>query len=199
MAYLQQYIQSPVCMNSHPNAPVPPTPRSQNSARSPLPRQRLQPMPCTLVPPFSPALLSGTPYPYPFSYLRRGYTYPARVLRLATPATAGVGPYEPMLAEQLEYQMHMYALNNGAATDSTLSPSSTPYPGMGQNYYPFSTFVSQTRNRTAFLNGEGEGDGEHINISRKSSPSHTPYFSYHQNSVVGVSRSVVGLKPFETV
>lgn len=44
--------------------------------------------------------------------------------------------------------MQMYAYNNGAAaamTDSTLSPSSTPYPGMGPSYNPFGAFLNQTR------------------------------------------------------
>ena len=174
MAYFTQYIQTPISTNSRPGAPVPPTPHSQSGTRSPMPHQPLQPMPRSLIPPFSPAPPSGTPYPYPFSHLRRNYAYPARVSRLATPATAGAGPtYEPTLEEQLEYHMRIYAMNNGGAvTDSTLSPSSTPYPGMGQNYHPFSAFLAQARNRAAFLGGNG-GD-EHISVSRRSSPSHEP-------------------------
>lgn len=184
-AYLQQYIQTPISthMNHRPDAPIPPTPHSQTAAPTPFQQAGFpmhEPIPHTLVPPFSPAPPGGTPYPYPFSHVHRGYSYPSHPM--GGRVTSSI--YDPsVVQEQLALQMQMYAFNNaGAITDSTLSPSSTPYPGMGPAYSPFSAFLAQTRNfqraRLQYqqqLVGDSNGeDGRFTSASIRSSPSHMP-------------------------
>ncbi|KAI0292596.1 hypothetical protein B0F90DRAFT_1645421 [Multifurca ochricompacta] len=72
-----------------------------------------------------------------------------------------------VVREQLALQMQIYALNNGGmVSDSTLSPSSTPYPG--PQYNPW-TFL-QTSNVFGGRRG-GMGDST---ASMQSSPSHQP-------------------------
>ncbi|KAL5488442.1 hypothetical protein ACEPAI_6560 [Sanghuangporus weigelae] len=97
------------------------------------------------------------------------------------------------LEEQFRLQMQMYAYNNalgdngggGVMTDSTLSPSSTPYPGMSPGYTPFGAYLNQSRRfarareRAAVFNGgyglPGPGeDGRVTGASMRSSPSHLP-------------------------
>ena len=67
----------------------------------------------------------------------------------------------------------MYAYNNGAMSDSTLSPASTPYPGVGPTYAPFSAFLNQSRAYARARDGAGE-DGRITSASIRSSPSHLP-------------------------
>ena len=145
-AYLQTYFQS-----VRPNAPIPPTPHSQTAAPSPSPFvSSMQP---------SPAPPVGSPYPYPFTHVRRNYTVPA----VPTAPSSTYDPNHPsVIEEQLALQMQMYALNNNAPmTDSTFSPSSTPFP--------------TTYNPWAFLQASRAFGGRRFDsMSLQSSPSHQP-------------------------
>ncbi|KLO13834.1 hypothetical protein SCHPADRAFT_873553 [Schizopora paradoxa] len=191
-----QYLPTPQSLTQQPrpDAPIPPTPHSQSQGEQPPGPQ--EPVPRTLIPPFSPAPPGGTPYPYPFSHMRRGYTYPIRPVASGG-AVGGAGPprasssvYDPaFIQEQLTLQMQLAAINNAAAngmvSDSTLSPSSTPFPGTGPMYTPFGAFISQTRRmggRGFGLNGGftglvaemGADGGRLTRASTRSSPSHLP-------------------------
>ena len=147
-AYLQTYFQS-----TRPNAPIPPTPHSQTAAPSPSPFiSSIQP---------SPAPPVGSPYPYPFTHVRRN-PYPAHVI--PTAPSSNYDPNHPsVIEEQLALQMQMYALNNNAAmSDSTFSPSSTPFPGAAYNPW-------------AFLQASRAFGGRRFDsMSLQSSPSHQP-------------------------
>ncbi|KAI5997334.1 hypothetical protein EDC04DRAFT_2909643 [Pisolithus marmoratus] len=143
-AYLQAYLQS-----VRPNAPIPPTPHSQTAAPSPSPLvSSIQPSPAPV----------GSPYPFPFSHVRRNFAY--------TQPTAPSTTYDPAsIEEQIALQMQMYALNNHAVlSDSTFSPSSTPFPAPGHNPW---TFLQSTR---AFGGARRRFDS----MSMRSSPSHQP-------------------------
>ena len=105
----------------------------------------------------SPAPPVGSPYPYPFGHVRRQYAVPAV-------PTAPSTNYDPNhIEEQLALQMQMYALNNNAAmSDSTFSPSSTPFPGA--TYSPW-----------AYLQASRAFGGRRFDsMSLQSSPSHQP-------------------------
>ncbi|KAG9308741.1 hypothetical protein JVU11DRAFT_10114 [Chiua virens] len=147
-AYLQTYFHS-----TRPNAPIPPTPHSQTAAPSPSPFvSSIQP---------SPAPPVGSPYPYPFTHVHRN-TYPVHAV--PTAPTSAYDPNHPsVIEEQLALQMQMYALNNNAAmSDSTFSPSSTPFPGTGYNPW-------------AFLQASRAFGGRRFDsMSLQSSPSHQP-------------------------
>ncbi|KAG1788526.1 uncharacterized protein HD556DRAFT_1447731 [Suillus plorans] len=80
-----------------------------------------------------PAPPVGSPYPYPFSHVRRNNVY--STYSIHTAPSSNYDPNHPsVIEEQLTLQMQMYALNNHAAlSDSTFSPSSTPFPGAGYN------------------------------------------------------------------
>lgn len=237
-AYMQQFMPPgsssgslPHSIHARPDAPIPPTPHSQTSAPTPFQRNALAYMQHLqqqhqqqdsvsqengaaqngqkmFNPPMTPATPSGTPYPYPFSHVRRGLVHP--------PPSIPRGPssvYDPhVVQEQLRLQMQMYALNNqnaaasangsfqngsnnqsnnvylqnlynqGLETDSTLSPASTPFPGMGPSYHPFNAFLNQTR---AFARARNAGgvfvpgampgeEGRVTSASHRSSPSHFP-------------------------
>ncbi|KAH0839334.1 hypothetical protein J3R83DRAFT_16 [Lanmaoa asiatica] len=147
-AYLQTYFQS-----TRPNAPIPPTPHSQTAAPSPSPFvSSIQP---------SPAPPVGSPYPYPFTHVHRN-RYPVHAV--PTAPSSNYDPNHPsVIEEQLALQMQMYALNNNAAmSDSTFSPSSTPFPGAGYNPW-------------AFLQASRAFGGRRFDsMSLQSSPSHQP-------------------------
>lgn len=184
-AYMPQFVPQPIstqAIHIRPDAPIPPTPHSQTSAPTPFrqpqhgshtsqsngttPNEESSQR--TLLPSFSPAPPSGTPYPYPFSHVRRGFPYPPPVPRVPSSV------YDPgVVQEQLRLQMQMYAYNNGAMSDSTLSPASTPYPGVGPTYAPFSAFLNQSRAYARARDGAGE-DGRITSASIRSSPSHLP-------------------------
>ncbi|EJD00748.1 uncharacterized protein FOMMEDRAFT_141569 [Fomitiporia mediterranea MF3/22] len=197
-AYMQQFMPPGSMSNqggslhSRPDAPIPPTPHSQTSAPTPFQHQNQQnnghgdgnghgqgneQSQRPLIPPFSPAPPSGTPYPYPFSHVRRGFAYPPPPVP-RVPSSV----YDPsVVQEQLRLQMQMYAYNNGALSDSTLSQASTPYPGMGPAYTPFGAFLNQSRAfaaaQRARVEGGGVGigeDGRVTSASMRSSPSHLP-------------------------
>ncbi|KAH8115667.1 hypothetical protein DFH11DRAFT_1725895 [Phellopilus nigrolimitatus] len=206
-AYMQQFMPplppapppppflSTQHLHARPDAPIPPTPHSQTSAPTPFQHPNgVHNNNGAAVggrPPYSPAP-PGTPYPYPFSHMRRGFVYPAAP---ASARIASASVYDPnVVQEQFRMQMQMYAYNNGggagAMTDSTLSPTSTPYPGMGPGYTPFGAFLTQSRAyararaeaearpgdaRAGEAPGSGGGeDGRITSASIRSSPSHMP-------------------------
>jgi len=154
-SYISHYFQSP-----RPVAPIPPTPHSQTAAPSPL----ISSMQASPAPPV------GSPYPYPFSHVRRNNTYSAYPVNTAP--SSNYDPNHPsVIEEQLALQMQMYALNNHAAlSDSTFSPSSTPYPGPGYNPW---TFLQASR---AFGMGGAVRPrfDSTATMSIQSSPSHQP-------------------------
>ena len=147
-AYLQTYFQA-----TRPNAPIPPTPHSQTGAPSPSPFvSSIQP---------SPAPPVGSPYPYPFTHVRRNQ-YPVHAV--PTAPSSNYDPNHPsVIEEQLALQMQMYALNNNATmTDSTFSPSATPFPSAAYNPW-------------AFLQASRAFGGRRFDsMSLQSSPSHQP-------------------------
>ncbi|KAJ3505281.1 hypothetical protein NLJ89_g7501 [Agrocybe chaxingu] len=109
-AYINAYFHS-----SRPDAPVPPTPHSQTAAPSPSPFMGNMPHYR------SPAPTAGSPYPYPFNHVRRkAQSQTQRLLQNGLdPAT---------IQEQVARQWQIFAQNNqGNITDSTLSPTSTPF------------------------------------------------------------------------
>ncbi|KAG2132028.1 hypothetical protein DEU56DRAFT_812716 [Suillus clintonianus] len=117
-AYISHYSQAP-----RPVAPIPPTPHSQTAAPSPL-ISSMQSMQASPAPPV------GSPYPYPFSHVRRNNTYFGYPIHTAP--SSNYDPNHSVIKEQVALQMQMYALNNHAIlSDSTFSPSSTPFPGPG--------------------------------------------------------------------
>ena len=152
-AYLRAFLQSP-----RPNAPIPPTPHTHTAAPSPSPLiSGLQSMP-----PYSPIPPAGSPYPFPFSHVRRQHAYPNQT---RSGLSSNYDPNHPAaIQEQIALQLQMYALNNNRAmSDSTLSPSSTPFPPTGYN--PWALLHA---NRA--LGGRGHQDP----LSLQSSPSHEP-------------------------
>ncbi|KAG2053768.1 hypothetical protein BDR06DRAFT_885301 [Suillus hirtellus] len=155
-AYISHYFQSP-----RPVAPIPPTPHSQTAAPSPL-ISSMQSMQASPAPPV------GSPYPYPFSHVRRNNVYSTYPIHTAP--SSNYDPNHPsVIEEQLALQMQMYALNNHAAlSDSTFSPSSTPFPGAGYNPW---TFLQASR---AFGGGVRPRFDSTATMSIQSSPSHQP-------------------------
>ncbi|KAI5824851.1 hypothetical protein K523DRAFT_252335 [Schizophyllum commune Tattone D] len=116
-AYLQAILSSP-----RPDAPIPPTPHSQTAAPSPSPlinvnaRAAYEKEPI----PFSPIVPAGSPYPYPFTHVRRA------------PYVAPPDPNHPAaIQEQLARQWQVYAQNNQDAFSTTETTSSTPFQGAG--------------------------------------------------------------------
>jgi hypothetical protein len=114
-----------------------------------------------VLPPYSPVPHPDSPYPYPFEDIRR------RIYAGSDNVTMGLSQMDPdAVHEQSVLQWQAYALNNGGMiSDSTLSPSSTPFPG--PQYNPW-TFL-----RTSALSG-GRGDITGSQASTRSSPSHQP-------------------------
>ncbi|KAH9949164.1 hypothetical protein B0H21DRAFT_688764 [Amylocystis lapponica] len=152
-SYLKAYLQSP---DSRPGAPVPPTPHSQTAAPSPSPL--ISAMQSDAEP-----RQVGSPYPYPFTHIRRSTGSAPQ----QAPSTAYDMNNPAVIREQLALQMQIYALNNGLPppSDSTFSPSSTPYPGPGYNPWAFMPMMSAP-------SGMGGADG--ATMSMRSSPSHEP-------------------------
>ncbi|TFK35068.1 hypothetical protein BDQ12DRAFT_612424 [Crucibulum laeve] len=159
-AYIQAYLQS-----ARPDAPIPPTPRSQTAAPSPSP----------LVsggydgggkelPPFSPVAPVGSPYPYPFSHVRRNQPLNGPNRPQFPSNQSNQDPNHPsVIQEQIARQWQVYAQNNhGNVSDSTFSPSSTPFQGAA-GYNPWALWhMNRTFGRM------------HDTISMQSSPSHEP-------------------------
>ncbi|KAH9991504.1 hypothetical protein BJV77DRAFT_1007848 [Russula vinacea] len=117
-----------------------------------------------VLPPYSPAPPVGSPYPYPFGHIRRGQNYSG-----SYNPTMDFSQMDPnVVREQLALQMQIYALNNGGmVSDSTLSPSSTPFPGPQYNPWAF----LQTSDVFGGRRGGGIPDSS---ASMRSSPSHQP-------------------------
>ncbi|KAK7022933.1 hypothetical protein VNI00_016823 [Paramarasmius palmivorus] len=154
-SYIQAYLRSP-----RPDAPIPPTPHSQTSPPSPSPLLSGAFDHSKQLPPFSPIVPAGSPYPYPFSHVRRNpyssqatHQHPANV-DLNNPA---------VIHEQFVKQWQVYAQNNhGSITDSTLSPSTTPFPT--PPYNPWAYWHTQR-----VLGGRFPDTA-----TQRSSPSHEP-------------------------
>jgi len=158
-AYLQTYLQSP---GNRPQAPIPPTPHSQTTAPSPSPLVHLGAGGYDI----EQLRNAGSPYPHPFSHVRRNAYTAAR-----TPSIA-YDPNDPnVIREQMALQMQIYALNNAAASsaDSSFSPSSTPFPAPGYNPW---AFVPTMRGFPGL--GPAMGRGGDSTMSLRSSPSHEP-------------------------
>lgn len=165
-AYYHGYPQSPMASHPRPGAPIPPTPHSNTAAPSPSPlisgmgrANGHKPV----LPPYSPVPPVGSPYPYPYGHIRRGQTYSG-----SYNGTMDFSQMDPnVVREQLALQMQIYALNNGGmVSDSTLSPSSTPFPGPQYNPWAF----LQTSN----VYGGRRGGIPEPTASMRSSPSHQP-------------------------
>ncbi|KAJ8091742.1 hypothetical protein PM082_020977 [Marasmius tenuissimus] len=158
-SYIQAYLRSP-----RPDAPIPPTPHSQTSPPSPSPLlSGAGYTGAKELPPFTPIPPAGSPYPYPFSHVMRNRAQPAHNtqnalnLELNNPSA---------IHEQFVRQWQVYAQNNhGNITDSTLSPSSTPYPT--PPYNPWAHWHTQR------ILGGGYGYALD-NVTQRSSPSHEP-------------------------
>ena len=146
-AYIQSYLQS-----SRPDAPVPPTPHSQTAPPSPSP----------LVSGYGPGKqyrpmrAGGSPYPFPFGHVRRN-----RQSQRFFPGN--FDPNHPsVISEQVARQWQIFAQNNhGDMTDSTLSPSSTPFQGELYDHW-------------AYVHTNRMMRGLQDPTSLQSSPSHQP-------------------------
>lgn len=137
-AYIQSYIGSP-----RPDAPVPPTPHTATAAPSPSPVYRPS------------QRAAGSPYPFPFNHVRRN-----RQNQNSRLIANGLDP--ATITEQIARQWQVYAQNNhGNITDSTLSPSSTPFQGDLFNHWAY-------LHTNRMMRGLNEATSLH------SSPSHQP-------------------------
>ncbi|KAG5645290.1 hypothetical protein DXG03_006592 [Asterophora parasitica] len=173
-SYLQAYLQS-----SRPEAPIPPTPQSQTAA----------PLPSPLIsgdydaggkelPPFSPVAPVGSPYPYPFTHVRRNQAFSGHPNRPQVPPAALDPPDLNAIQQQLTKQWQVYAQNhqNGHMTDSTFSPSSTPFQGAS-----FTPWAFLHTNRTLGRLQDA--------VSIRSSPSHEPIALPTPPPMIGVKNS----------
>lgn len=146
-AYIQSYLQS-----SRPDAPIPPTPHSQTAAPSPSP----------LVSGYGagksyrPMRAGGSPYPFPFAHVRRN-----RQSQRFFPGNFDSN-HPSVISEQVARQWQIFAQNNrGDITDSTLSPSSTPFQGELYDHW-------------AYVHTNRMMRGLQDTTSLQSSPSHQP-------------------------
>ena len=158
-AYLQSYIQSP-----RPEAPIPPTPHSQTAAPSPLISGGYDLG--GILPPFTPIPPAGSPYPYPYSHVLRTQHVPGYPNHPPMSSNSNYDLNHPsMIHEQMARQWQIYAMNNdhGNISDSTFSPSTTPFQG----YNPWAFF------HTSRMLG-GRGRMHDTTMSLQSSPSHEP-------------------------
>ena len=147
-AYIQSY-------STRPDAPIPPTPQSNTAAPSPSPLTA----PYVLGKDFSayrgPVRTAGSPYPFPFNHVRRN-----RQNQNSRLIANGLDP--ATITEQIARQWQVFAQNNqGNITDSTLSPSSTPFQA---NLY----------DHWAYLHTNRMMRDMHDAASMHSSPSHQP-------------------------
>ncbi|KAF8267345.1 hypothetical protein EI94DRAFT_1801824 [Lactarius quietus] len=158
-AYYHYYPHSPY---SWPGAP-PPTPYSHTSPRSisPIipgmsPANRTKPV----LPPYSPVPHSESPNTLPFEHIRPMSDVGSDNMNLSQMDPS-------VVREQLSQQLQIYALNNGGkVSGSTLSTSSSPFPG--PHYDPW-TFL---HTNSAF-GGRRRGIADE-QTSTRSSPSHQP-------------------------
>ncbi|KAG7085575.1 hypothetical protein E1B28_003131 [Marasmius oreades] len=158
-SYIQAYLRSP-----RPDAPIPPTPHSQTSPPSPSPLlSGTVYSGTTELPPFTPVTPAGSPYPYPYSHVMRNHVQPAR--QTQNPLNLDLNN-PSAIHEQFVKQWQIYAQNNhGHVSDSTLSPSSTPYPTP-----PFNPWAHWHTQR--ILGGRYGFPSD--TATQRSSPSHEP-------------------------
>ncbi|KAH0586860.1 hypothetical protein H2248_005704 [Termitomyces sp. 'cryptogamus'] len=171
-SYIQSYFQSP-----RPDAPVPPTPHSQTAAPSPSPllSGHYQDNSKDLAP-FSPVVPVGSPYPYPFNHVRRTQTF-SGPNRAHVPTSFDTAELTN-IQQQLTRQWEVYARNHqyGNVSDSTFSPSSTPFEGGGFTPWAF-LHTSRTLGRPQDT------------TSMRSSPSHEPLEPPMPPPTLGVKKS----------
>ncbi|KAJ2912251.1 hypothetical protein MD484_g8162, partial [Candolleomyces efflorescens] len=151
-SYLHAYLASP-----RPDAPIPPTPHSQSAAPSPSPFPNGYGGKAM---PYSPIAPVGSPYPYPFTHVRRNPPAPTGFSQYSS----NYDPNHPAaIQEQLAKQWQIYLQNqaNGNMTDSTFSPAATPFQGANYNPYAFLHTARLTRQ-------------QRDTMSLHSSPSHEP-------------------------
>ncbi|KAL0948798.1 hypothetical protein HGRIS_008928 [Hohenbuehelia grisea] len=208
-AYIHSFVQSP-----RPNAPIPPTPHSQTAAPSPSPyvdgmsviqgmlndarvkdgdngEQDIEPRHRM---PYSPIAPAGSPYPYPFTHVRRAQSYsnqhPNRPFFHVNGTSVdqssvngnnqpvpAINPNDPaVIQEQFVRQWQVYAQNNqGYVSDSTLSPSASPFPGSGGDARGMFNPWANWHARRTFGGAIGRGLGPNVDLrSLQSSPSHEP-------------------------
>lgn len=123
---------------SRPDAPIPPTPHSQTAAPSPSPFPNMYARNGRNFAAPSPVAPVGSPYPYPFDHVRRNIN----ISRNARPHI--FDPHDPnfdinMIRDQVASQWQKFAQNThamGNMSDSTFSPSSTPFQG---NFAPWAS------------------------------------------------------------
>ncbi|KAF9530957.1 hypothetical protein CPB83DRAFT_787553 [Crepidotus variabilis] len=150
-SYIASYLPSP-----RPDAPVPPTPQSQTAAPSPSPLEYNGVPKSTGTPGYRPPVrAAGSPYPFPFNHVRRN-----RQNQNSRLIANGLDP--ATITEQIARQWQVFAQNNqGNITDSTLSPSTTP-------------FQADLFDHWAYLHTNRMMRGMHDTASMHSSPSHQP-------------------------
>ncbi|KAH9483255.1 hypothetical protein JR316_0005359 [Psilocybe cubensis] len=162
------YLNSP-----RPDAPVPPTPHSQSTAPSPSPLLHVYNNGGT----YRPARAAGSPYPYPYDHVLRNRHIPPSQRFFPN------GIDQSTITDKVARQWQIYAQNNhGAVTDSTLSPSATPFRPNTDSRYDEWAILHTTRmmrqNTLAMLPRVGDRDGATSalgdNASIRSSPSHQP-------------------------
>lgn len=154
-SYIRSFLRTP---GARPNAPIPPTPQSNTAAPSPSPllssmQSEIESRPI------------GSPYPYPFTHIRRS-TMPT--MQQAPSSTPDMNNPE-YIREQMARQWQMYALNNGfqlSSEASTFSPPATPFPGPGYNPLTFVPFMG--------VQNLGQAGARASVMSMRSSPSHEP-------------------------
>ncbi|KAG6861435.1 hypothetical protein C0995_000275 [Termitomyces sp. Mi166 len=169
-SYIQSYFQSP-----RPDAPIPPTPHSQTAAPSPSPLLSHYPDNGKDLPPFSPVAPVGSPYPYPFNHVRRTQTF-SGPNRPHVPTSFNTAELTN-IQQQLTRQWEVYARNHqyGNVSDSTFSPSSTPFEG---GFGPW-----------AFLHTNRTLGRPQDTTSMRSSPSHEPLEPPVPPPTLGVKKS----------
>ncbi|KAF9449486.1 hypothetical protein P691DRAFT_759020 [Macrolepiota fuliginosa MF-IS2] len=134
---------------SRPDAPIPPTPHSQTAAPSPSPFPNMYARNGRNFHAPSPVAPAGSPYPYPFEHVRRNIN----LSRNARPHM--FDPHDPnydmnMIRDQVAGQWQKFAQNThalGNMSDSTFSPSSTPFQG---NFAPWASLHARRTLGRAF-------------------------------------------------
>lgn len=129
------YPEAHYAERPRPDAPIPPTPHSQTTAPSPASFSHMyQRNGRNYVAP-SPVPLAGSPYPAPFEHVRRN----VNISRNGHPQV--YDPHDPnfdinLVREQIAGQWQKFAQNTHMAnmSDSTFSPSTTPFQG---NFAPW--------------------------------------------------------------
>lgn len=130
-----------------PDAPIPPTPHSQTTAPSPSPFPHMYARNGRNFAAPSPVAPAGSPYPAPFEHVRRNM-----MSRNARPV---LDPHDPnfdinMIRDQVAGQWQKFAQNThalGNMSDSTFSPSTTPFQG---NFAPWATLHARRTLGRAF-------------------------------------------------